>query len=325
MSDFFGCYFPDHTQALNHTSCNAGAQNSWCCHIDDVCLSNGYCQQTSAPWSNRLGRHSCTDKTWSSTACPSYCNDVRPNADIGLYLAFDRPNGAFCCGVNVNTTTGQCQNATKNSFAPFDLPEGRVIWNRSSGAIIKAGSGTVTIADLDLPATSNTTSTAVTQSSSAAALASSSNSSTAVSSSSSSSSNSNSNIVPVAVGIAVPLAVLLIAALIALGFLFNQNRKLRKEKAEWAERSSSAPEVRPGETQYGRQSLMSSAPVYEYKQATSTNWEPYTPQAQMAQADYMRPPPHPMPSPPHQNAIEAGSVHIGELPATESRKPPANL
>lgn len=168
--------------------------------------------------------------------------------------------------------------------------------------------GTITVADLDpFFSTAQNSSSAA---SSAAATT---------------SAASSSDIVPVAVGIAVPLAVLLIAALVACGFLYSQVRKLRKEKAQLSERAEAAAAV-SAETHYGRQSAMSAAPTYEFrKQVTNTNWEPFTPQPQSARphGDYNHytQPPTTYHSPPYNDPVEVGDGQITELAAHEVPKP----
>lgn len=173
---------------------------------------------------------------------------------------------------------------------------------------------TLTVADLNISA-SNTTSSIAQTTSAMTSLAAEVVTTTA---------SSSSSIVPVAaVGIAVPLSVLLLAALIACGFLLNQVRKLRKEKAEWSKQAEAA--VVPAETHYGRQSSISAAPAYEYKQVTNTNWQPYTPQSARAQ-EYN---PHataavqhqPSYQSPQRQAVEMGDGHLGELPAEDVPKP----
>lgn len=203
--------------------------------------------------------------TWSSPACPQYCADTRPSNMIGLYLAYDKPGGAFCCDVNYNTTTKACGMPTRGSNAPFDLTAGNVIYNRTDGATIKHG--TLSFADLGI---SNSTSSSSVAAESSIATAS-------VSASASATTSSSSTIVPVAVGIAVPLGVLLIAALLACGVLFSQNRRLRKAARE----AQASPPAPPKDYGYRQSVTTSPAPVYEYRNdAGQTNWAPIHAQGQ---------------------------------------------
>lgn len=70
------CYLPDGSwDGGSETSpqpCNLLAGTSHCCGFPQVCLSNGYCYD---PGAMSIYRSSCTDQTWKSTACPTYCND----------------------------------------------------------------------------------------------------------------------------------------------------------------------------------------------------------------------------------------------------------
>jgi hypothetical protein len=69
------CYFPIGNVADGHTPCNASAEQSWCCASGNYCLSNGHCLQVTDNFSNRIGRGSCTDRTWRSPECPFECAD----------------------------------------------------------------------------------------------------------------------------------------------------------------------------------------------------------------------------------------------------------
>lgn len=70
------CYLPngdwDGGSEDSAQPCNTEAEFSHCCGTEAICLSNGYCYD---PSSVSIYRSSCTDKTWQSTACPTYCND----------------------------------------------------------------------------------------------------------------------------------------------------------------------------------------------------------------------------------------------------------
>lgn len=78
------CYYPRGAVAVNHTPCNASATQSWCCHQNDFCLSNGHCLQASQVYANRIARGSCTDRTWNSAACPFECADGTPHPSFTI-------------------------------------------------------------------------------------------------------------------------------------------------------------------------------------------------------------------------------------------------
>jgi hypothetical protein len=64
------CFYPDGvTVEPKHTPCNTTVTNSACCLPQDSCTVDGLCLGTS----NFNYRGSCTDKTWSSNACPQTC------------------------------------------------------------------------------------------------------------------------------------------------------------------------------------------------------------------------------------------------------------
>lgn len=67
------CWYPDgKTQALNNTPCHRGTHSTCCGQQADgssaYCLSNGLCLSDMA-----VTRGSCTDGSWQSPACSSYC------------------------------------------------------------------------------------------------------------------------------------------------------------------------------------------------------------------------------------------------------------
>ena len=77
------CYSPNGDLQINDVPCNkpsTGAGGvSFCCGRGFTCLSNKVCmlsQDRSTGGVTRVGsayRASCTDKSWNSTECPSFC------------------------------------------------------------------------------------------------------------------------------------------------------------------------------------------------------------------------------------------------------------
>ncbi|KAK5113973.1 hypothetical protein LTR62_003096 [Meristemomyces frigidus] len=226
------CYWPNHDVATNYTACNAASEQSHCCRVSEICLTNGLCLQTKG-LANRESRGACTDQTFSSPACPGACNDVVTSSSLTIFLAYDdvQNNGAFCCVLPFNSTSQQCQVATKGSTQPFDLDPFHVIVDRSSGATLPQDGS-------DFTAAAATT---------ASASGSSTPSSATCSDTATATTTVNASIAPVAAGIAAPLGILLIAALIACGMLFSQVRKLRRQQ-------SSSDSL-----------IMDAAPIYDYK------------------------------------------------------------
>ena len=126
------CYFPNGDVSPDHAPCNSNAEQSSCCHIQDACLSNGYCFAATDWVPNEIYRGSCTDKSFQDDACPFYCNDV--NQKRAIKLAPVRQDGNqlfFCCRFPENQT--YCSMATHNSHAPFVLKNADMITNRANG------------------------------------------------------------------------------------------------------------------------------------------------------------------------------------------------
>ncbi|TFB00012.1 hypothetical protein CCMA1212_008256 [Trichoderma ghanense] len=71
------CYYPDGTPAPGDVPCTDSTANSVCCGTGYACLSNGICQATGdelkKPGATEFVRGSCTDKTYRSSSCPSFC------------------------------------------------------------------------------------------------------------------------------------------------------------------------------------------------------------------------------------------------------------
>jgi hypothetical protein len=77
------CYYPVGLNSTD-TPCTDDPV-SFCCPTGWACLGNRVCEYT--PWSNTayylpFFRGSCTDPTWTSSACPLFC-DSYPNATTG--------------------------------------------------------------------------------------------------------------------------------------------------------------------------------------------------------------------------------------------------
>lgn len=67
------CYFPSGKVATSDIPCSTSSGSTHCCGKTGICLSNGYCMETSED-SGPLGlyRGSCTDRNWGSS-CPQEC------------------------------------------------------------------------------------------------------------------------------------------------------------------------------------------------------------------------------------------------------------
>ncbi|EME41182.1 hypothetical protein DOTSEDRAFT_55080 [Dothistroma septosporum NZE10] len=202
------CFFPDGSKAANYTACNAASTESACCKTDEACLSNGYCfQQTS--YSNRISRGACTDSSFGSTACPQRCADVATAVALTIFEAYDTAdvphgNGLFCCVSGYNVTSQQCMTESDGTFAPFSLPAGTVVIDRSNGATLPENFNSTDAAASVVTATVTASATAAPE---------------------------KSNTAAVAAGVAVPLGVLLVAALAGCFLLWRNLGKARRELA----------------------------------------------------------------------------------------------
>lgn len=66
------CYYPN-GMVSDDIPCDPSGANSTCCQMGWTCLSNNVCKNEMNPADISYGRHSCTDKSWSSAACPHMC------------------------------------------------------------------------------------------------------------------------------------------------------------------------------------------------------------------------------------------------------------
>lgn len=157
------CYHPGRSIIdTESTPCNLAAEVSHCCRVDQVCLNNGYCFG-GQNWGNIMTRESCTDLAWQSSACPVHCIEgecchtlrslatdldytnscfwqvltgkIEPTDNgIAIVPAVLADISKFCCGEGYNVTSGDCASENRGSRSPFQIPNGQIISNRSSGS-----------------------------------------------------------------------------------------------------------------------------------------------------------------------------------------------
>jgi hypothetical protein len=75
-SIFAICYYPNGDLAVNDVPCSSSGGNSTCCGFGYTCLSNKICKRSNFVNGNDTDtyvRGSCTDKTFASSSCPSFC------------------------------------------------------------------------------------------------------------------------------------------------------------------------------------------------------------------------------------------------------------
>lgn len=66
------CYYPNGDIATNDYACYLNTTESFCCTQNVKCLDNKICDSID-PVHYRYNRGTCTDKTWTSDACPNFC------------------------------------------------------------------------------------------------------------------------------------------------------------------------------------------------------------------------------------------------------------
>lgn len=138
------------------------------------------------------------------------CDIVKTNEDLTLILAYESetPDSPFCCNKPYNSDTQACEVSSRGTFQPFQLPIGRIVYNRADGSVMTNGTlpsslfqnnacetQSVGIQNQTIQTLGPTTCPQVTAQSEPA------------------------NVTAIAVGIAAPLGVLLLASLVAVAVL----------------------------------------------------------------------------------------------------------
>lgn len=65
-----GCYYPDGSVSEKDAPCGNAADGVACCPLGWSCVSNGLCWLDAESY---YGRYTCSDRTWASDGCPSFC------------------------------------------------------------------------------------------------------------------------------------------------------------------------------------------------------------------------------------------------------------
>jgi hypothetical protein len=97
------CYYPDGSQALYDYACNLTAEASFCCAVGFNCLDNNICVAAEGKGKQPYNVGSCTDGTWNSPECPSFCrlgasslvNCERWDSDPGVCCHYTQQDD--CC------------------------------------------------------------------------------------------------------------------------------------------------------------------------------------------------------------------------------------
>ncbi|KAI1733999.1 hypothetical protein F4680DRAFT_365412 [Xylaria scruposa] len=122
------CYYPGGNPTDEDFPCGDGVNHSHCCGLNSICLSNKLCLHPSGSF--ELSRGSCTDSTWQSSNCPTYCTNVSTNSGIPLTIYdFVQPMlSRYCCGAVALKSGSSYLECTLNQ--PFTLEPGEMISNR---------------------------------------------------------------------------------------------------------------------------------------------------------------------------------------------------
>lgn len=222
------CYYPDGTEATDHTPCNGSASNtptdaSSCCHD----ISNSYCQDNNlCTWNGAMYRGACTDKTWTSPNCPQQCTECSQSSSHPLAQSrtlTSQPaernsiTNIFPCpasGVWECERSSDCaSNFTLPNFGillrdtqlPGNKKEGIGLADPNASNTSAAAGATVTVTAGTTPSNAASTSSATVTKS-----------------------KNNSDALAVGLGVGIPLGILLLGC---IALLFRQQRKLKGERA----------------------------------------------------------------------------------------------
>lgn len=102
------CYYPDGTVTPGDVPCLTGNDPSFCCSFGYACLNNQICMTTphTPNATNTYVRGSCTDPTWRSANCPSFCVNPDPpwkddtGGGEGMVLCPNTTNTFYCFDFN---------------------------------------------------------------------------------------------------------------------------------------------------------------------------------------------------------------------------------
>lgn len=73
LSQNAACYYPNGVKATDDFPCFLDQDQSTCCGSGSICEASGLCKVGGSIGVSNLIRGSCTDKTWVSSACSSFC------------------------------------------------------------------------------------------------------------------------------------------------------------------------------------------------------------------------------------------------------------
>ncbi|KAL1987143.1 hypothetical protein VTN96DRAFT_4749 [Rasamsonia emersonii] len=269
------CYYPNgNASTSTDFPCSLEA-DSPCCPQGWQCLSNGLCYLENE---NYLGRYTCTDQTWQSSACPQIC--TYDNTAAGDEAILECSPGEYCCDTNRPDADNPPKKGCCDTGAQrFSLPSGIPIPRSQSYlfSIVSAPGPTSSAQSSSTQSHTTTTTTTTTPSSTSTSTSSTSLSSsttqvpnpsspfstsqiteapltalpvgTATPSPSVSASNSSSQAAIIAPAVVVPVVAIAIAGLAF--FLWRRNRSRKRNQFKALDPTLEHAEFSPNRASWG--------------------------------------------------------------------------
>ncbi|KAI5466744.1 hypothetical protein BGZ63DRAFT_398379 [Mariannaea sp. PMI_226] len=217
------CYYPNGDEAVNDRPCNPNLDQSACCGSSSgsACSTNLLCIDGNGGFI----RGSCTDKTWGSEFCPSYCL----SADTGgtNLVSCSNVTGtstSYCC----DHTDGCCDSGVGQFQVPPSKPDTWATYNPQSSHYV------VLRALTNAPTSAKTTATGRPGAASTTSrlLPSTTGDKSATTSQAAGSTEGLSSGVKIGIGIGVGVGVLLIATVAFLLWKLRKSKKMMEAQTQ---------------------------------------------------------------------------------------------
>ncbi|EDU47132.1 hypothetical protein PtrSN002B_007082 [Pyrenophora tritici-repentis] len=261
------CYFPDGTLVERDTPCSTAA-NSTCCGQGFACLSNNLCAVTShvdaGPGQSTYVRGSCTDKTWNSAECPTFClnwdHGDNPAGGMGIAKCPYIEERFYCLDRFAEGFSAEqmCSNSS-NYFAFADVATTATVVG------VTSSSSAITTSTITTPAAPLSSSSSSSSSIGASATATSTSSSPPSQDNQNTSSSSNNNAIAIGAGVGAPLGVIAISVALFLFYRHRRHQRLGPKTANQPDEfvppaTTHDYKPRPGDVVYERWEAPSSGP-----------------------------------------------------------------